>query len=186
MDLPDQSWPAALHQSPSTSPAKYPSTSNPTSSRKETHHKPSHLHRTPDTPSDSFSSAISRSTGFSASFDGLGRLARRPAVPTRRFDKRPDRPSRPSQITTNQPVRITRLPPIPNHDSLLLGEPDHNNNLLDETTLSPTGVAFTPRDHSTYGRVTSGPKLQPNCNPTACNRPIRNDTTATRDANNPL
>ena len=36
--------------SPSTSPAKYPSTSNPTSSRKETHHKPSHLHRTPDTP----------------------------------------------------------------------------------------------------------------------------------------
>ena len=32
-------------------------------------------------------------------------------------------------ITSNQPIRITRLPPTPNLDPFCLGKPDHNSHL---------------------------------------------------------
>ena len=62
-----------------------------------------------------FSSTTARNSTLTAS--------RQRTDPTPRFHKRTDRRRRPTQIPTNQPVRITRLPPIPNHDSPLnIGE----------------------------------------------------------------
>ncbi len=63
--------------------------------------------------------------------------------PAPRFDKRSYRTRRPSQITTNQPVRFTGLPPIPNLNPFRLGESPHNN-LLDKRQHSHRQVLHSP------------------------------------------
>jgi len=63
--------------------------------------------------------------------------------PAGRFDKRPDRRSRPTQLPPNRTIRLTPVTTLPHLNPLRLTEPRHNNPLRQETHSRP-GVAFTP------------------------------------------